>query len=84
MGISYSDYILRLERQEGLYLPWVTEPLFQFVPCLPRTMIRLIGSMNPSQDGGLVGRQFLLLLRQRRDANVEGIGKGFGELVSWY
>ena len=84
MGISYSDNILRLERQEGLYLPWVTESLVQFVPCLPITMIRLIGSMNPSQDGGLVGRQFLLLPRQRRDANVKGIGKGFVEFFPRY
>ena len=44
----------------GLSTSWVEEPLFQSVPCLP-SHNKLIGSENPCHDGGLVGRQFLLL-----------------------
>jgi transposase len=44
----------------GLSTSWVEEPSFQSVPCLP-SHNKLIGSENPCQDGGLVGRQFLLL-----------------------
>jgi hypothetical protein len=39
MSISYSDNIFRVERQEGLLSSWVTEPLLQCVPCLPKTII---------------------------------------------
>ena len=44
----------------GLSTSWVEEPSFQSVPCLP-SHNKLIGSENPCHDGGLVGRQFLLL-----------------------
>ena len=64
MGISYSD---KKESQEGLVLPGSENPCFSVSPA-SQNHDKLIGSMNPSEDGGLVGRQFLLLPRRRRDA----------------
>lgn len=49
------EYRIERERQESVLLPGSKSPHYSVFPASP-SPDKLIGSMNPGHDGGLVGR----------------------------
>jgi hypothetical protein len=67
-------YRIEKERKAGERISsWVKSPNFSVSPA-SRSSDKLIGSMNPCQDGGLVGRPVLPDLR-RRWRNGQSLGR---------